>query len=81
MENSEKTLTEQESLLLIGQMIQHTKQTVQENGFIFLLWGWLVFAASISHNDTGPVLDWTWLMTVTILFNHAKDIFLVCCMK
>ena len=49
MENSEKTLTERESLLLIGQMIQHTKQTVQENGFIFLLWGWLVFAASISQ--------------------------------
>ncbi|HSI90755.1 MAG TPA: hypothetical protein VK927_06525 [Adhaeribacter sp.] len=49
MENSEKVMTEQESLLLIGQMIQQAKQSVQENGFIFLLWGWLVLAAALSN--------------------------------
>jgi len=49
MENHEKTLTEQESLLLIGQMIQQARESVQENGFIFLLWGWLVLAASLTN--------------------------------
>lgn len=49
MENTERTLTEQESLLLIGQMIQNAKQTVQENGVIYLIWGWLVFVASLSQ--------------------------------
>ena len=47
MGNSEKVLNEQESLLLISQMIQSAKQGVQENGVIFLIWGWLVLAASL----------------------------------
>jgi len=47
MENTEKSLTEQESLLLISQMIQNAKRGVQENGVIFLIWGWLVLAASL----------------------------------
>lgn len=47
MENPDKTLTEQESLLLIGQMIQNAKRGVQENGVIFLIWGWLVLLASL----------------------------------
>ncbi len=58
MENSEKTLTEQESLLLISQMIRNAKQGVQENGFIFLLWGWLVLAASLLNYVLLYVVDY-----------------------
>ena len=57
MENSEKALTEQESLLLIGQMIRNAKKAVRDNGFLFLLWGWLVFAASLSNYIMAFVLD------------------------
>ena len=57
MENSEKALTEQESLLLIGQMIRNAKKTVRENGFIFLLWGWLVMVASLSNYLMAFVLN------------------------
>src|SRR5688572_20813717 len=69
MENTEKTLTEQESLLLIGQMIQQAKRGVQENGTIFLIWGWLVLAASLLNyvlqyvvNYEHPYLPWPILM-------------------
>lgn len=37
----------QESLLIIQTMIDKAKNTVADNSFYFLLWGWLVFAASL----------------------------------
>ncbi|CAN5302212.1 hypothetical protein BH09BAC5_BH09BAC5_04090 [soil metagenome] len=46
MEN-EKQLTESESLALISSMIKKTQGSLQDNGFYFLLWGWLVFVASV----------------------------------
>jgi len=46
MEN-EKPLNETDSLVLIASMIKKTQGTLQDNGFYFLLWGWLVFAASL----------------------------------
>ena len=48
MEN-EKPFNEIESLALISSMIQKTKSSLQDNGFYFLLWGWLVFVASITQ--------------------------------
>jgi hypothetical protein len=47
MENS--NLTPEQSLQLINNMIQGVKKDIKDNGFLFLLWGWLVFAASITH--------------------------------
>ncbi|MEP7170403.1 MAG: hypothetical protein ABI855_13615 [Bacteroidota bacterium] len=47
MEN-EKQLTESESLELIQSMIYKAKDDLEDDSFHFLLWGWLVFAASIS---------------------------------
>lgn len=46
MEN-EKPLNETESLALISSMIKKTQGALQDNGFYFLLWGWLVFVASL----------------------------------
>jgi hypothetical protein len=40
---------EQESLHVIMNMIQAAKTGFHDNSFYFLLWGWLVFIASISN--------------------------------
>lgn len=49
MENEEKQLTQEESLRIIHEMIASAKNDVKSDSFIFLLWGWLVFIASITH--------------------------------
>jgi uncharacterized membrane protein len=38
-----------DSLLLIDNMINQAKNRISENGFLYLLWGWLVFFCSIAH--------------------------------
>src|SRR4051812_34587331 len=48
MEN-EQPITEQESLRIIHEMILAAKSDVKGDSFIFLLWGYLVFIASISQ--------------------------------
>jgi len=42
-------LTEQESLKIIQEMIVTSKNKFKDNSFFFLLWGWLVLIASLSH--------------------------------
>lgn len=49
MENTEKTLTPQESLRVIRETIDLAKHSFRENGFHFLLWGWLVVVASAGN--------------------------------
>jgi uncharacterized membrane protein len=49
MENEEKQLTQEESLQIIHNMISAAKNDVKADAFIFLLWGYLVFIASISQ--------------------------------
>jgi len=48
METQEKPMNEKESLQLIEEMILAAKKSVTENGFYFLLWGWLVIIASLT---------------------------------
>jgi len=43
----EKKMTEQESLLIIQQMIHTAKQEQKDDGKGWILWGWLLFAASV----------------------------------
>lgn len=43
----EKQLSQQESLLLIQQMIQTAKKEQKDNGRGWILWGWMLFVASI----------------------------------
>lgn len=45
----EKQLTENESLQIIHEMIAAAKNNIKADAFIFLLWGWLVFIASIAQ--------------------------------
>jgi hypothetical protein len=45
---SEKTLTPRESLAVIREAINKTKDDFRSNSFYFLLWGWLIAAASVS---------------------------------
>ncbi len=49
METNENIMTEQESLQVIQQMIQSAKQEFHDKSFYYLLWGWLVFLASIGQ--------------------------------
>lgn len=49
MEKAENKFTEQESLAVIMNMIQTAKTNIRDESFYFLLWGWLVFSASLSN--------------------------------
>lgn len=49
MENKEKVLTPQESLMVIRETIDLAKARVRDNGFHFLLWGWLVVIACLGE--------------------------------
>src|SRR6185312_5792683 len=49
MENEEKELTQEESLRIIQNMLNEAKNDFTGDAFIFLLWGWLVFIASVAH--------------------------------
>jgi MFS family permease len=44
---SENKMTEQESLFIITKMINSAKQEQKDNGTGWILWGWLLFTASI----------------------------------
>ena len=48
MEQEEKQLDEKEALQLIANMIRSTKDSLSDNSFYMLLWGWLVFIATTS---------------------------------
>jgi len=41
--------TEQDSLKVITEMIENSKAKIRDNGFFYLLWGWLVLIASVSN--------------------------------
>jgi hypothetical protein len=62
----EKKLSGEESLLLIQQMIQVAKDEHREKGDGWLIWGWLLFVASIascimSYAKLGRYIGWVWL--------------------
>jgi hypothetical protein len=47
MENKE--LTPQESLKIINEMIESSKERFQENGYIYLFWGWLISICALAQ--------------------------------
>lgn len=62
----EKKLSGEESLLLIRQMIQVAKDEHREKGDGWLIWGWLLFMASVSsailsYAKLGRYVGWVWL--------------------
>lgn len=44
----EKELSGQESIELIHSMISRAHDKLHDNGFLYLVWGWLVFVASVA---------------------------------
>jgi hypothetical protein len=58
MENKE--LNEMEALEIIEQMINRTKQQISDNGFYWILWGWLVFISAITD------------YTLLVFFDHPN---------
>ncbi|MFN0034632.1 MAG: hypothetical protein ACKVUS_06170 [Saprospiraceae bacterium] len=71
MEHTEKALTPQQSLRVIQETIDVAKRSFQENGFHFLLWGWLVVLASAAHwyllvNRLHPHPEMAWAIMVVI---------------
>lgn len=47
MENEE--LTPEQGFHIIQQMIDSAKKEISDNGFFYLLWGYLVFVAAVGH--------------------------------
>ncbi len=45
----EKTFNEQDSIRVITEMIENSKAKIKDNGFFYLLWGWLVLVASVTN--------------------------------
>lgn len=77
---TEEKFSPQDSLLLIQSMIDKTKQSLQDNSFYFLLWGWLVFAAALLHfilmkftDFRYPYLAWN-LMWIGAIMSIVKGI-------
>ena len=69
METTDQPISEQESLRIIHEMIASAKSGIKDNGFFYLLWGWLVFIASLSNyflqftiGFNMPWLPWAILM-------------------
>ena len=78
----EKELTAQESFYLIEGMINKAKDKFAENGFLYLLWGWVVFFCAITQyilimytNFPKPEMVWgiTWLVVAFQIFYLSKQ--------
>lgn len=44
-----ESFSPKDSLLLIDQMISQAKNRISENGFLYLLWGWVILFCSVGH--------------------------------
>ncbi|HRI62542.1 MAG TPA: hypothetical protein PK228_22530 [Saprospiraceae bacterium] len=71
MEYQEKSLSPQESLRVIRETIDLAKRSFRDNGFHFLLWGWLVVIASVTHYYLAeiqhvPRPDMAWMVMVVV---------------
>jgi hypothetical protein len=73
MEQEEKQLSEQESLSIIQQMIDTAKQEQKDDGMGWIIWGWLLFAASVltvfnlKFNWLNPFFFWNAFGAVTLV--------------
>lgn len=73
----DENITQQESLAIIESMINKAKNQFSENGFVYLLWGWVIFFCSTSQfilqrlNYSKHYLVWmlTW-MALAVQMNY-----------
>ena len=49
METNEKSMTPEESIQIIRKSILNSRKNLQENGFYYLFWGWLLAFASLTN--------------------------------
>ncbi|MEO6949623.1 MAG: hypothetical protein ABI123_08345 [Ginsengibacter sp.] len=49
MENEDSIMSERESMELITSMINKAKNRFSENGFLYLLWGWVIFICCLGQ--------------------------------
>jgi hypothetical protein len=85
MKPDERSLLPQESLALIAEAILKTKENFRANSRFFLLWGWLIAAASLGffalRQYTGtkffflpfPVLSLAGIVTTLIWYRQVKS--------
>lgn len=71
MENLENDFSPQQSLQLIESMINRAKDKFAEDGFMYLVWGWLVFGCSLLqfillHFVHYPKHYIVWLATIPV---------------
>ncbi|MEO5591676.1 MAG: hypothetical protein ABIR15_21040 [Chitinophagaceae bacterium] len=78
----EDNITQHESLAIIESMINKAKNQFSENGFIYLLWGWVILICSVSQfilqhlHYAKHYLVWmlTWLaLIVQIIYSARRD--------
>lgn len=81
MENNQEFSAEQ-SLQIIQSMIQKAKQEVASNSFYLLLWGWLIFIATLLNfglmkftSFGQPYLAWNlvWIGAIASIIKGVKD--------
>ena len=81
MENNQEFSAEQ-SLQIIQSMIQKAKQEVASNSFYLLLWGWLIFIATLLNfglmkftSFEQPYLAWNlvWIGAIASIIKGVKD--------
>lgn len=63
----DQTMTGQESLALIESMINKAKNHFSENGYFYLVWGWVVLFCSLFHYFIGFRLGYESASTVWVL--------------
>ncbi|MCD4723765.1 MAG: hypothetical protein K8R63_02910 [Bacteroidales bacterium] len=59
----EKQFDEKQSLALIGEVVQNARDRIMEDGYWYLLWGYLVLAAAVSNYVLMEFVQWdfAWL--------------------
>ena len=68
----ERTLSEKESMLLIASMINKAKNQVSENGFLYIIWGWIILICSVVQFLSDrffhyPEANYIWFSTYGVL--------------
>lgn len=68
----EKAITEKESLALIASMINKAKSQVSEDGFLYIIWGWVILICSLvqilsDHFFHYPNAFYIWFSTYAVI--------------
>ncbi len=68
----EKEITERESMELITSMINKAKSQVSENGFLYIIWGWVILICCVvqllsDHFFHYPKAYYTWFSTYAVV--------------